>query len=44
MYDEDAILRATHPLYDEWCREDEDTKEIDLDEIADMRFGIEGER
>lgn len=21
---EDAILRASHPLYNAWCREDED--------------------
>lgn len=29
---EDFALRSCHPLYDEWCREDEDRKEEEEDE------------
>lgn len=40
--DEDAILRAQHPLYQAFCREDE--VEYDPYEGAEQRWEMEDER
>lgn len=38
---EDAILRAQHPLYDAFCKEDEDPKPVVEDDL-DYIYGERG--